>query len=114
MSDRLIIALRYTAASLITASGLVQVASLWFRPLDEIAVAALLLGAAYLIIGIGLFGQSRLTLFLAILVPAAVAVLTLRQVETLSSLQSTSMVAELLAIVLAAVVLWQVRNRPSR
>ena len=45
--------LRVLAGLLITCSGLGRIASLWFRELNGDAVLALLVGAVYLIIGIG-------------------------------------------------------------
>ncbi len=63
MPHHLVYKLRMTAAALVVCSGAIRVASLWFRPLDGEAVLTLLIGAIYLIAGIGLFGQSRFALF---------------------------------------------------
>lgn len=57
--------IRTFAAWLVCASGVAYLASPWFRPLDAAAVMAIVLGATYLIVGLGLFGQSRFTLFVA-------------------------------------------------
>ncbi len=65
--------LRILAAALITLSGAGQVAQLWFRDLSGTAVAEAVLGIAYILVGIGLLGQSRFTLFVAIVVPALAA-----------------------------------------
>lgn len=69
--------LRLLAAILITVSGIGQVTMLWFRELTGEAVIDALLGVVYIIIGIGLQGQSRFTLFMAIGVPAAAATMML-------------------------------------
>lgn len=69
--------LRLLAAILITVSGIGQVAMLWFRDLTGAALTDAMMGVVYIIIGIGLQGQSRFTLFLAIAVPATAAALVL-------------------------------------
>ena len=113
MPDHLIQTLRLLAASLVTFSGAGRVASLWFRELNQQAVAALLLGTVYLIIGIGLFGQSRFTLFVAIGVCSLVALYTLRSIAVLEPLQQVGLATDLITIVLSTTVLWHIRSRPS-
>jgi len=63
---------RDLAAVLATGVGLGWVALLWFQPLTAPTLLGALLGTVYLFIAIGLFGQSRFSLYLAIAVPAAV------------------------------------------
>jgi len=106
--------LRMLIATLMAASGAARIASLWFRDLDERAVAAVLLGAVYLVIAIGLFGQSRFTLFVAIVVPSTVAFLNLPQLALQQLLPTLSIALDLLMAALSVVVLWQLRNRPSQ
>ena len=65
--------LRLLAAALVAASGAALVAALWLRPLTAEAVLDVLLGAVYLILGIGLLGRSRFSLVLGIVIPGAVA-----------------------------------------
>ena len=113
MSDQFFSTLRLLAATMITLSGAGRVASLWFRELNEQAVAALLLGAVYLITGLGLFGQSRFTLFVAITLCTAVAAYTLRNIGVLLPLQQVGLAADLITVLLCAMVVWHVRNRPS-
>ena len=113
MPNHLIITLRLLAASLVTLSGAGRVAWLWFREFNAQAVAGLLLGAVYLIIGLGLFGQSRFTLFVAIAVCSLVALYTLRSIAVLEPLQQAGLAIDLITIVLSAIVLWHIRNRPS-
>ena len=113
MPNHLIQTLRLLAASLVTFSGAGRVASLWFRELNQQAVAALLLGTVYLIIGIGLFGQSRFTLFVAIGVCSLVALYTLRSIAVLEPLQQVGLATDLITIVLSTTVLWHIRSRPS-
>ena len=67
--------LRNLAALLVTLSGIGQVGMLWFRPLTGAVITDAVIGFTYIIIGIGLQGQSRFTLFVAIAVPATVAAL---------------------------------------
>lgn len=102
--------LRYLAANLVLMIGIVLVASPWYRELDATSVISAATGVAYLIIALGLFGQSRFTLFVAIggclarpwLLPA---------VEPLSN---ALLAMDLLAAACCLVVLWQVRHEPSR
>ncbi len=69
--------LRLLAAILITASGAGQVARLWFSDLSANTLIGAFVGVVYIIIGIGLQGRSRFTLFVAIAVPLAAAALLL-------------------------------------
>ena len=113
MPNRLTFSLRFLAACLLTGSGVAHIAGLWFRELDERAVGAMLLGAVYLIIAIGLFGQSRFSLFLGALVPAAsIAVIwwTLQPVEPVYRLR---MSVDAAVALFSLVALWRVRNRGS-
>ena len=114
MPNRLTFSLRFLAACLLTGSGVAHIAGRWFRELDERAVGAMLLGAVYLIIAIGLFGQSRFSLFMAIAVPAAVALSAIQQLEPPNTLQTANVAVDVLVVCLSTLVLWQVRNRPSR
>ena len=73
------------------------------------------MGAVYLIIGIGLFGQSRFTLFAAIVIPAAssAALLQHYQLAQLNEFRLLGLTANALVIVISVGVLWRVRNNPS-
>ena len=115
MPKNLIYKLRIVAATLVVISGTAHVASLWFRELDSQAVLALLVGAVYLITGIGLFGQSRFALFVAIFACTTTAWL-LTDFLTLSGMhpvQLASVAADALTVLICALVLWQVRKEPS-
>lgn len=107
--------LRNLAALLITLSGTGQVALLWFRELTGTAVLGALLGISYIIIGIGLFGQSRFTLFVAIVVPtvAAVLILDTTPLAELSQLQIVRVVVDAIVPLCALIVLLRVRKTPS-
>lgn len=115
MNRRLIFRLRLFAAILITSTGVLRVASLWFRELTQEAVLSLVVGAVYLIIGIGLFGRSRFALFMAILVPAVTSALALSHLAAtdLHPLQWAGIVADTLSVACCGCVLWQLRNEPS-
>lgn len=99
--------LRNLAALLVTLSGVGQVAMLWFRPLTGEAVIDAVIGIVYIIIGIGLQGQSRFTLFVAIAVPATVAGLIVNSepLETMASLQRTRVALDAAVMLCAAIVL---------
>ncbi len=104
--------LRVLAAFLITLSGFGLVAMLWFRELTGAVLIDALLGVVYIIIGIGLQGQSRFTLFMAIGVPAAAALLVLNSTPAgaLATLQITRLVIDLAVILCAAVALASTRK----
>lgn len=107
--------LRNTAATLITICGISHIAELWFRDIDVSALAGALFGAGYLIIGIGLYGQSRFVLFLAMGLPIAGVRFALGnvQIESLGLLGLFQLGSASLVIIFSALVLYAVRNRPS-
>jgi hypothetical protein len=104
--------LRLVAAILITLSGISQVAALWFRELTGAAVIDAMMGVVYIIIGIGLQGQSRFTLFLAIAVPAAAVALVLNSATAtaLNMVQIVRLTADLAVIMCTAMVLANTRK----
>jgi hypothetical protein len=107
--------LRLIAATLITCSGAAHIASLWFRELNGIAVISALIGAVYLIIGIGLYGRSRFTLFVAMVIPLAHAGLVELHTATscLHPAQLAGMAADVTVALFSTAVLWHVRHEPS-
>ncbi len=102
--------LRQLAAVLVAASGIWQVAGLWLNPLDEGRLLIALIGAAYLLLSIGLFGQSRFSLFLAIVVPA-LHLWFLRQLG--EGLMTPPGAIDVAAMLIGARVLWALRHQPS-
>jgi len=105
--------LRNLAATLITLSGIAHIAALWLRELNGVALADALLGSVYLIIGIGLFGQSRFSLFMAIVIPAVAAALVLNALPDPGEIYRARIAADAIVILSSAVVLWSVRKNPS-
>ncbi len=108
--------LRYLAATVVTVSGTALVGALWFRDLTGEALLDALIGSIYLFIGIGLYGRSRFTLFLAIAVAVAhLAFLasTTGLAGTADPLQQLRSLADLVVILCSGWVLWQVRHDPS-
>lgn len=102
--------LRYLAANMVLVSGLVLAASPWYGNLDAIAVIRAAVGIAYLIIALGLFGQSRFTLFVAI-----GACLTRAWMLTGDGAVDLALLTlDLASSICCAAVLWQVRKEPSR
>lgn len=69
--------IRNSAATLMLLSGLTHIGQLWLVKLDGQALLAALLGMFYLLIGLGLSGQSRFTLWIASALPAAAAAFSL-------------------------------------
>lgn len=103
--------LRVLAAVAAVGLGAAMVGSLWVRPLDETGLWLLLQGGAYLFIALGLFGQSRFTLYVGIAAP--VVFFALRPEHAASQLP----LADLLALIgdctlatLCATVLWRSQN----
>lgn len=105
--------LRRVAATLMCVSGIGQVASLWLRELTDMAMADALAGFVYIIIGIGLFGKSRLSLSLGIVVPAAaiamIAYAGLQPAQTYRLLNAINA----LVILFCCIELWRVRHNIS-
>ena len=98
--------LRAIAATLVCTSGAAHLASLWFRPLDEGAVASIFIGATYLIVGIGLFGQSRFTLFVATALCAASTAVALRPLPApLTPMTEVAVAADAIAMLCCIAVL---------
>ncbi|WP_116366845.1 hypothetical protein [Parahaliea mediterranea] len=102
--------MRQLAALLVAASGAWQVAALWFNPLNEGHLLVALIGAAYLLLSVGLFGQSRFSLFLAVVVPALHLWFLVHLGQALTSLP---VAIDLAVILLSARVLWALRHQPS-
>jgi hypothetical protein len=107
--------MRNTAAAMMCLSGLVHIGSLWFRDISGTTLIAALFGGAYLLIGIGLYGVSRFTLSLAVLVPGIGTWLALRHIApgNMSSLAIAQILTNIVVIVLCAAVLYRVRGNPS-
>ncbi len=105
--------LRNFAAILITCSGTAQIAALWHRALTEMALLDALIGSVYLIIGLGLFGLSRFTLFMGIVVPAASAAYLYPDFPAGSAIYSARLAVDAVVVFCCAVVLWHVRRHPS-
>ena len=104
--------LRVLAAMLIMASGVGQVALLWFRDLTADTLTGAFVGVVYIIIGIGLLGQSRFTLFVAIAIPLAAAALLLNVVPggAPGALQIIRLVVDLLVVICSTLVLANSRD----
>ncbi|MCB1687214.1 MAG: hypothetical protein KDI33_01935 [Halioglobus sp.] len=105
--------LRNTAATLMCLSGAAQFAALWLRELTGSALLDGLWGTVYVIIGIGLFGHSRFSVVMGILVPstgAGILAYTLTQPEQAYTLR---IAVDVVIVVLCAVVLWESRHHPS-
>ena len=115
MIDKSIRQQRNVAATLITLIGCSHIAELWFIDLSRETLLLALLGAVYLFIGIGLYGRSRFTLFLAMVLPAAGIALALQldPIESMSAMALLRIISSLLVIALSTTVLWSVRNNPS-
>ena len=115
MTSRGLKLMRNTAAAVMCLSGLAHIAQLWLGDIDGRALVAAVFGGAYLLIGIGLYGVSRFTLFLATLVPACGALLALHHtpLTAMDPIGLAQVVGSLVVMALCATVLYQVRDNPS-
>jgi hypothetical protein len=106
---------RNVAATLLTLAGISQIAKLWFTDIDALAMGGALFGSLYLIIGIGLYGQSRFALVLAIVVPAASIwlLLSLPPTEYYGQLERSQLGVAVIVIIMCTRVLLAVRKNPS-
>lgn len=104
--------LRNTAAVLMCMSGALQIATLWLRELTGVALGDVLCGTVYLVIGIGLFGQSRFSLFMAILVPSVATAVLLYLVWPPAQIHTLRMSVDVVVALLCAIVLWETRHLP--
>lgn len=104
---------RFAAAVIASVSGLGQIAALWLRDLSGAAVGDALLGAIYLLIAIGLFGRSRLSLFLAAIVPAAAAISTAYRMPHPEDITMLRIALDLSIIVFSTLELWRTRHNAT-
>jgi hypothetical protein len=105
--------LRNTAATLMCLSGTAQFAALWLRELTGTALVDGLWGTVYVIIGIGLYGHSRFSVFMGMVIPTAAAgiqIYTLPQPEQAYTLR---IAVDVVVVLLCAVVLWESRHHPK-
>jgi hypothetical protein len=107
--------LRNIAATLLCLSGITHIAGLWLRDINSNVLVGALFGAAYLYIGIGLYGKSRFALVMAILFPLLGASLALTDspMSPFNTLHLTVLCANFIVIVLCSGVLFVVRKNPS-
>lgn len=105
--------LRYTAATLMCLAGIGQIATLWLQALTGTALVDGLWGTVYVIIGIGLYGHSRFSVYMGMIVPAAAIGLLLYTAALPAQLYSLRVAVDVTIILLCAVVLWESRHHPS-
>ena len=104
-------ALRVFFAVMTAVSGVAQIATLWFGTLTEAAVVDSVIGAAYLIVAIGLFGQSRFSLFVAALLPGYMALALALSEPT--DLERLRMASDTIISLGSVLLLWHSRHHPS-
>lgn len=113
MSDGFAQFLRVFAASLITCSGATLVATLWLRDLTETAVVDVLVGGVYLILGIGLFGQSRFSLFMGVVIPTVAAATIWWTMQPLEQVYKLRLSVDAAVVLFSLMALWHVRHNES-
>ncbi|NQX88553.1 MAG: hypothetical protein HRT77_07800 [Halioglobus sp.] len=105
--------LRRVAATLMCLSGIGQVASLWLRQLTGMAMLDAMTGFLYILIGIGLFGRSRLSLSLAIAIPSAAIVLIMYGDPQPAQAYRLHCAIDAMVLLLCTIELWRVRHNSS-
>ena len=105
--------LRNTAAALMCLSGTAQFAALWLRELTGTALLDGLWGTVYVIIGIGLFGHSRFSVVMGIVVPATAAGMLIYSLSQPEQAYTLRIAFDVVIAVLCAVVLWETRHHPK-
>ncbi|MFV0476328.1 MAG: hypothetical protein ACK5ME_00650 [Parahaliea sp.] len=106
--------LRQLTAVLATASGFAQVAGLWLGNLAADTVLGALCGSAYLLIGVGLFGQSRFALFLAIALAGSMLALTLQAGTGLTNTNQLRLFVDACIIAASTYILWKQRHQSGK
>ncbi len=99
--------LRPLLALLVALSGAAQIGALWFRELGDAAMLDAVMGAIYLVLALGLLGQSKFSLFLGIALPCAMAALQLSQSELMGTAKQLRLAVDLMVPPLCAVLLLQ-------
>ena len=113
MADRPANVLRSVAGALAVLSGLSQIAALWLRELTGLAVIDAVVGAIYLLLALGLFGRSRFSLFMGIVVPAsAIAWFTWLRSDP-GTFHQQRLAADAMIVLLCLIALWRVRKIPT-
>lgn len=105
--------LRNTAATLMCLSGIGQIATLWLQALTGTALVDGLWGTVYVIIGIGLYGHSRFSVYMGMVIPAAAIGLLMYTAPLAEHLYTLGTAVDVTIILLCAVVLWESRHHPS-
>lgn len=104
--------LRNLAATLMLLSGLSHVGQLWFRELDGMALITALLGMFYLVLALGLSGQSRFTLWVSSVTVCAsgMAGSQLLDLDALDPLLAWHLAVDALVVPLCLYVLFRTRH----
>ena len=110
MSELTIRRVRLVAAWLVLSAGALQAASPWYLPINAETLIIAATGVVYLIVAVGLFGLSRFTLFVAV----AVCLARSTWLPVDASLQVLLTITDFAAALACLLVLWSVRNEPSR
>ena len=95
-------------------AGVTMVAALWLRELTQLAVLDAVVGAVYLVSGIGLFGHSRFSLILGIVIPLGVSGAFYASHDLVLTIDNLRYATDGVIAGLCVVVLWMVRHEESR
>ncbi|MCB1705450.1 MAG: hypothetical protein KDI17_11335 [Halioglobus sp.] len=105
--------LRNTAATLMCISGTAQVAALWLRELTGAALIDGLWGTVYVIIGIGLYGRSKFSVYLGIVIPCVAAGVLIYNMAHPQQAYTLRIAVDVVIVLLCAVALWESHRQPK-
>jgi MFS superfamily sulfate permease-like transporter len=94
-------------------SGVTQIAALWLRELTGTALIDGLWGTVYLAIGIGLFGHSRFSLVLGVVIPCAAIAALFYTVAQPAQIYALRIAIDVVVVLLCATVVWETRDHPG-
>ena len=103
--------IRSAAAVILLLSGISHISQLWFRATDETALATALLGTIYLLMALGLAGQSRFALWVAAFTTMAAGGMRVSQMSDnpADPLLAWHLLADVCIAILCAAVLYRTR-----
>lgn len=104
---------RRLAALLCSLAGVALIAGLWLRDISGLVVIDAVAGAIYLLLALGLLGNSRFSLFMGIAIPCAAAAGLWWWPLPEVPFREQQILGNAMIAALCAFALWRVRHLPS-